>query len=66
MTRPPTTGPRTAAVIEDAEFLANHGVPLADAAPRLGYKTAKDLERTLHRAGRYDIVTRLKRCAVAA
>ena len=66
MTRPPTTGPRTDAVVEDADFLARHGVPISDAAPRLGYKSAAVLERTLIRAGRCDIVSRLKRSRLAA
>lgn len=59
-----TPGPRMAAVIEDAEFLASVGVDDADAAPRLGYKDRLSLERALHRAGRYDVVSRLRANAV--
>jgi len=56
-TAPP---PRAAAVIEDAEFLASWGVGLSAAAKRLGYCSAKSLEKTLHRLGRYDVVARLR------
>jgi hypothetical protein len=50
---------RVCDVVEDAEFLATVGERFDHAATRLGY-TPRTLERTLARAGRYDLVTRLK------
>ncbi|WP_263121151.1 hypothetical protein [Cellulomonas sp. RIT-PI-Y] len=55
-----TLTPRLAAVVEDCEFMAQHGETLTGAAHRLGYATRDSLERTLWRANRYDLVTRLK------
>lgn len=47
-------------VVEDAEFMARTGETWPRAAERLGY-TTRSLERILHRAGRYDLVTHLKK-----
>ena len=51
---------RTAALVEDVEWLARWGgVSLEDVAPRVGY-TAKSLERALLRAGRRDLLARMR------
>lgn len=50
---------RTVDVIEDCEFMAANDEGFAGAAERLGY-TPHVLERTLGRAGRYDLVTLLR------
>jgi hypothetical protein len=46
-------------LVDEAEDLADMGEHLATAAHRLGI-TADNLERTLYRAGRHDLVARLK------
>jgi hypothetical protein len=51
---------RVVDVIEDCEFMADNRETLTGAAARLGYASRDSLERVLHRAGRYDLVTRLK------
>lgn len=56
-------GPRTAAVIEDAGFLASPwggSCGLTHTAHRLGYTSPASLERALYRAGRYDLVVALR------
>lgn len=50
---------RVVDVIEDCEFMADTHEGFERAAERLGY-TTKVLERTLGRAGRYDLVTRMR------
>lgn len=47
-------------VAEEAEWLARTGVGWEDAAARLGYTDPESLERALYRAGRQDLITRLK------
>lgn len=47
-------------VAEEAEWLARAGVGWKDAASRLGYTHPEYLERALYRAGRQDLITRLK------
>lgn len=49
-----------AAVVEDCEWMAQCGETLTRAAERLGYGSRDSLERTLGRAGRYDLVTKMK------
>jgi hypothetical protein len=50
-----------AAFIEDVEFLADTGERWSNALRRMGYEGRPDsMERRLHRAGRYDLVTRLR------
>lgn len=53
-------GTRTAAVVEDCEFMADAGETLTGAARRLGYRDRSVLDRVLARAGRADLVARLK------
>ncbi len=50
---------RTVDVVEDCEWMDRHGEKFTRAAERLGYSTAT-LERTLERAGRYDLVTSMR------
>lgn len=59
---PPEPPPqkRLDAVVEDCEFLADTGETFTNASRRLGYANAKTLERTLWRARRGDLVSRLK------
>lgn len=45
---------RTAARIEDLEFLIGHGVPAADAVRRVGWTLAA-AERALYRHRRFDL-----------
>jgi hypothetical protein len=52
-------GGRNDDLIEDAEFLARHGVIVADAVRRLGFDTAEALERRLRRAGAGGVWARL-------
>jgi hypothetical protein len=52
-------GGRNDDLIEDAEFLARHGVIVADAVRRLGFDTAEALERRLRRAGAPHVWNRL-------
>ena len=50
----------TAALVEDAAWLALTGESWSQAVIRLGYAgKANALERRLHRAGRYDLITAL-------
>lgn len=50
-----TSAVRTAALIEDAEWLAAVGEGLTQATRRLGYRDHETLRRTLSRAGRIDL-----------
>jgi hypothetical protein len=51
---------RAEAVVEDCEWMARWGESLTGAARRLGYRDRKVLDRTLQRAGRYDLIAALK------
>lgn len=51
--------------VDEVEWLAAAGETLGGAAVRLGYKDAKVLERTLYRARRYDLVTRMRQGVAA-
>lgn len=55
MSRPPIAEP----LIEDVEWMDQHGESLDGAAHRLG-KTPNALERLLQRYGRHDLVARLR------
>lgn len=50
----------TTAVLEDADFIANTGRGLTEAARRLGFTSPTALERWLLRLDRRDLVTWLK------
>ena len=56
----PATTEGRVTVAEEAEWLARAGVGFEDAAHRLGYTNPEYLERALQRAGRGDLVSRLK------
>lgn len=47
------------ATVEDAEFLADHGVHMAEALKRLNYSSEDALYRRLHQFGRSDIFSKL-------
>jgi hypothetical protein len=51
---------RAEAVVEDCEWMARFGETLTGAAIRLGHSSRKTLDRTLWRAGRPDLIARLK------
>lgn len=52
---------RAAAVLEDLQFMADHGVGATEAATRTGYRSAKSLDRFIRRHGRHDLARRLAR-----
>lgn len=52
---------RADAVREDAEWLANTGVAIYDAAPRLGFHSPKALDKYLRRHGGAAILAALNR-----
>jgi hypothetical protein len=51
---------KAADLLEDAEFLARHGVPLPLAAERMEYRNSEALVSALNNIGAHDVVRRLR------
>jgi hypothetical protein len=50
---------RRQSIVEDATFLAQHGVGATEAARRLGFTNVNALDKYLHRARQYKVFLRL-------
>ncbi len=59
----PAVPDQTVTVVDEAEWLAQAGESMADAASRLGYRDIPSFERLLYRKGRPDLVAALRGAA---
>lgn len=55
----PCSQPRTAAKLEDIEFLTRTGCGRDETAQRTGYRSPTSMERFLYRHGRQDLIRKM-------